>query len=480
MRRAIEIILLLAIFLSFTLLKRSNLSFFTGDQGVYFYSGYLWSQGILPYRDFFISHPPIQLLIPTLSILLTGVHLSFLQLLPAIFGALSAITLLAIMWRPMGSTKAIIACALFLLSYSTLLSTLYYTGQNLALLLLLMSVFLFLKRWKFFSGLILGIAQGVGIHILFPFVVLSVLQYRWNKQRLPQFLGGFFLTAGTWHLIFTVLAGSNFWKMIYLYHLKKPDASVYLSSKALVMGQMLEAHFLHLLLALLGVVLLFLSLRESGGEEYAPKKRLLLLSASIMGAYVLYLSFISPIFPHYFAPLAPFVAILASEGLSRVFMFLSQFWKSGSQLGALGMSSVLLMLFLAAGYRTLSFYNLEQRALAFDLAPLIAERIKEKLGPDETMFGDFGVVPTIALLSGRRIAATQVDSSVMRFVSGLYKIEDIIAAIEADHVKAVITRKGKDIAYYPPFHEYLQRQFSLNETFAIPGRGVPIELWIRR
>src|SRR3989344_5769720 len=128
MRRDGEIALLLVGFLCFAFLKKSNFSFFTGDQGVYFYSGYLWSQGILPYRDFFISHPPIQLLIPTLTILLTGVHLTFLQLLPAIFGALSALTLLAVTWRSMGSTKAIIACALFLLSYATLLSTLYYTG----------------------------------------------------------------------------------------------------------------------------------------------------------------------------------------------------------------------------------------------------------------------------------------------------------------------------------------------------------------
>ena len=268
--------------------------------------------------------------------------------------------------------------------------------------------------------------------------------------------------------------------MIYLYHLKKPDASVYLSGKTVVMGQMLEAHFLHLLLALLGVVLLFLSLREGGGEEYAPKKRLLLLSASITGAYILYLSFISPIFPHYFAPLAPFVAILASEGLSRIFLFTAQLWKTTSRLGASGLGIILLILFSAAGYRTLFFYNLEQRALAFDLAPLIAERIKEKLRPDETIFGDFGVVPTVALLSGRRIAAAQVDSSVMRFVSGLYKVEDVIAAIEAAHVKAVLTRRGKDIAYYPPFHEYLKREFTLTETFATPKRGVPVELWIRR
>src|SRR3989344_5882777 len=127
------------------------------------------------------------------------------------------------------------------------------------------------------------------------------------------------------------------------------------------------------------------------------------------------------------------------------FLFTAQLWKTTSRLGASGLGIILLILFSAAGYRTLFFYNLEQRALAFDLAPLIAERIKEKLRPDETIFGDFGVVPTVALLSGRRIAAAQVDSSVMRFVSGLYKVEDVIAAIEAAHVKAVLTRRGKDI-----------------------------------
>ncbi len=478
-RRTLEILSLVAVVLCYVLLKQSNLSFFTGDESVYFYSGYLWSQGILPYRDFFISHPPIQLLVPLLTILLTGVHLPVLQLLPAFFGALSGILLLCITWRPLGSAKAIMSFALFLLSYATLLSTLHYTGQNLALLLLLLSILLFFKRRKFSSGLILGIAQGVGIHILFPFATLALLQWRWGKQHFLAFVGGFLLSIGTLHALFSLIAGGNFWKMVYLYHLQKPDATIHLSSKVAVTGQMLKGHFFLVLLALFGIVLLWNSLQNGSIEEKPERQRLLLLSAAIGATYLLYLSLISPIFPHYFAPLMPFAAILASEGLYQLCIFCTDLWRHGQKAGALGAMIVLALLCIGALSRTLTFYGYEQRALAFDSAPQVAERIRKELGSEETLFGDFGVVPTIALLSGRRIAGNQVDSSVMRFVSGLYKIPDIIAAIEADHVRAVLTRKGKDIAYYPPFQEYLRTHYRLIETFATPGRGVPIELWIR-
>src|SRR3989344_4470511 len=165
MRRPFEVVSLLTIILCYAFLKAANLSTFTGDQGAYFYSGFLWSQGGMPYRDFFISHPPIHLLIPTLTILLTGVHLPLLQLLPAVFGALSGVLLLLLTWKTLGNLRAILSTALFLLSYATLLSTLHYTGQNLALTFLLLGVLLFLRRQKFASGIVLGIAHTAGIHI---------------------------------------------------------------------------------------------------------------------------------------------------------------------------------------------------------------------------------------------------------------------------------------------------------------------------
>src|SRR3989344_9582540 len=112
-RRILESASLLAIFLCYAFLKAANLSTFTGDEGVYFYSGFLWSHGVMPYRDFFISHPPVHLLIPTLTILLTGVHLPFLQLLPAFFGALSGGLLLLLTWKTLGSLRAILSTALF-------------------------------------------------------------------------------------------------------------------------------------------------------------------------------------------------------------------------------------------------------------------------------------------------------------------------------------------------------------------------------
>jgi hypothetical protein len=464
-RRFLKGVALLAIFLCYVFLKKANLSFSTGDQGVYFYAGYLWSQGVIPYRDFFISHPPIQLLVPTLTILLTGVHLSILQLLPAFFGALSGVIILLLAWKPLGSLRAILASGLFLLSYGTLLSTLYYTGQNLTLLLLLLAILLFLKRFKFSSGLVLGIAQSVGIHILFPFIALSILQWRWGTQGLKKFLGGFFLSAGILHIVSSIVAGKNFWTMVYLYHLKKPDAPAALSSKFIVMSQMLQGHFLLVPLALLGCLFLW-------------QERLLLVSGVMCITYLLYLSLISPIFPHYFAPLMPFLAILAAEGTYRLFLFLKKLWIQGQRTWVCGGTTLLILLAISASSRTITFYSYEQRALAFESAPQVAERIQRELTPDATLFGDFGVVPTVALLSGRRIAGNQVDSSVMRFASGLYDLPEIIQAIEEDHVKAILTRKEKDIAYYPPFQEYLKTHYRLVETYATPGRGVPIELWL--
>jgi len=85
------------------------------------------------------------------------------------------------------------------------------------------------------------------------------------------------------------------------------------------------------------------------------------------------------------------------------------------------------------------------------------------------------LAPLIALLSHRRIAADEVESSVMRF-QALDNFEDVITKIEADNVEAMIVSPEGMLRSFPPFTTYLLQQYRLDSVFESPD-GITVEFW---
>lgn len=109
----------------------------------------------------------------------------------------------------------------------------------------------------------------------------------------------------------------------------------------------------------------------------------------------------------------------------------------------------------------------------------IISHIQQTLGPQETLYGDFTIAPTIALLSGRRIAANEAESSVMRFESRFSSVEEVLRKIEEDHVGAVLAFPHLDMHAYPPFHRYLEQYYTL-ERFFLGLPDISVEFWRRK
>jgi hypothetical protein len=85
--------------------------------------------------------------------------------------------------------------------------------------------------------------------------------------------------------------------------------------------------------------------------------------------------------------------------------------------------------------------------------------VREHSAPQDTIFGEVGVIQFIASETGRRIAANLVDTSSYQISYGLVRIEDWIAAIEKDHVSLLVVRRGNLPMNYAPFRDYAQRTF---------------------
>ena len=106
------------------------------------------------------------------------------------------------------------------------------------------------------------------------------------------------------------------------------------------------------------------------------------------------------------------------------------------------------------------------------VADQIYAAVKQHSTPDDTIFGEVGFVPLVASETGRRIAANLVDTSSYRISYGLSRIEDWIAAIEADHVRLLVVREQQLPMRYPQFRDYARQNFQTVARIRDPQQGV--------
>ncbi len=455
--------------IAFGILKTENLAFYANDHGIYLYASHLFAEGIIPYRDFFFSHPPFQILLSTALVLLFGMNFTVLDLLPALISALSGVLLSLLFFRVSRHWWiSLLPGALFLFSHVALLGSLSYTGHNLAVLLLIVSTFLFLTRHKFWSGITAGLAVSAGVQVVMGFFVLCLLQFLWRRKRLMALLGGFAISFGALHLLFLIIGGWAFIDQTYLYHLTKPDETVYLWGNMKMFGYITKANPQLILLAIAGIPYALWQWFQE--DEDVEGEKLRLLSAGMCVAFFFFLIVMHPIFSHYFLPLIAFAALLGADMV----------WCMYRRHAHVAIPIILIILATLSYTNMQEYYEGEKRITAFTHAEEVAERLQELVAPDETIFGDFGIVPLLALLSNRRVAADEIDTSAMRFISKRSNLNDVIRAIEEDNVKVVVGRVLRGIPSYMPFKKYLEREFFLVEKMEPEHYGSIIEIWLRK
>ena len=465
-------------YLCYAYLKRANLAFSAGDQWVYFAASYLFSDGVIPYRDFFFSHAPLQILLSTLLVKM-GADLVALSILPSVIGGLSGLVLFHIAQKRMGDVRAVLALIFFLLSYANVMSTLYYTGQELGLFVSLIGMHFFLSRKKGVSGVLMGLSACASINMLVSCFVLTCTQWQWNRKYLPLFFAAMVGAFGLIQFLFIGIAGWTYVEQTYLYHLAKPDSSTWLASNAKVFWMMTHAHGMLILLAILGFAC---SLREKreGDVMNGEKQKLLTLAASITSAHILFLMLIHPIFPHYFVTITPFLAILAAESIMVAWKWAASFVPARKHFFVMASATAGILLFTGSMMHTLRLYRIEQYLLGVPHVVEVAESIRTSIPEDATIFGEFGIAPLVSLLSGRRLAANMVDSSEMRIMGKQTTMQEMIDAIEADNVQILVSRERRGINAYPPFWKYRDAHFFLARTFKAEGYPTAIEVWRRR
>lgn len=481
-RRLLEIIVVTAVCLLYVLLKYRFLGHTIGDQNLWYYVAGLWAQGIMPYRDFFLSHPPFHILPAVILILLGGENLTVLYALPSFFGVLTGLLLYRMVRRSFGITGALFALTLFLFSYVHLAHSSHFTGVNITLFLFLLSIEFHLCKKFVLAGMALGLGAGSGIYILAGALALIGVSFWEERKESIKLILSFGTTITIVNLSFFLMGGNNFLNQVYLYHLAKTGQTDFFSGKGAVLAQVLETNLLLFLLMLCAIPLFFWKLRRWRRglvDENSEALRLTRLALVILASYTLFFFLLKRIFTHYFLLTAPFVVIAVTFLVTSVLHRRSSFESTDRRYSFI--SHFIIGLTLAIIITTsLNNYADNRKRKQFARAEEIATYIETTLEEDETFYGDFGVAPLLSILSHRRIAGNEAESSIMRFESGEESIADIIETLEADTIRMVIVRPHRGISIYPPFREYLLQNYFPVRRFGNEAESNYIEAWTRK
>jgi hypothetical protein len=91
-------------------------------------------------------------------------------------------------------------------------------------------------------------------------------------------------------------------------------------------------------------------------------------------------------------------------------------------------------------------YYLWHESRVFDIVDDVVGAIERETGEKGEIFGDSGTVPLFALLSGRRIAADEVDTNIQRYRSGNADPEELVRKIDKPTTEMIVLRERFGVA----------------------------------
>jgi hypothetical protein len=435
-----------AAIIAYLALKTICFHYNLSDEYINYLAGKLISEGKMPYKDFFFSHPPTGILADAAVFATVGYNLIALKLIAITAFAASAY----LIWKTAGKIytpwTAAIATTLFLLSFSTLTVSSYQSGIELTTLLMTASLHELVSRRNFKAGLLLGLSTTSGLYgmvLLVSYTAYALWMRLKLKDTIIPFLLGFAIVFLAFNAALTLLAGRNYIDGVYLYHLNKPSAPKHNASvPPQVIAENLQLY--------LPPLLLLLTLKRK-------KQPLTTLLAGSAAAYAGFILTLRVIFDYYFILLSPYLSILAAHAI------VSSTEGKGKETikKALAVAIATAILWGAYGY-------IQNESLRFEHVKEMSDYLKQT-PPEYPLFGDSKITPLMALETGRKLANNQVDTNIMRFITNTEDLQKTLNQIKEPFL--LIVNPDYAIGYLPQTKKYAKENCKPLKTYQEPAAG---------
>lgn len=554
--------------LLFAILKLYSFNVVIGDEHVYFNMALLVNKGLLPYRDFFYTHPPLHLYEAVLAFRLFGYSLTLGKLLPNLAMVVSGVLIFAVGRRALGPAEGALGCAIFLLSFDPLRISSHFTGVDLTFALAMAGWWLAYGDRPVAAGICYGLGTLVAVYILPGAAAVALMLWWRSRGRMIRFVTATAAITVAGNLLFYGLAGWSYIYQVYVTQsLKGPEGSLIGYSLTDRLGFILFENRLLTAGVIAGIVLLGADARTRLKERYGdwelrdvvsgrvrlweePRAEGLLACVTWLVIFWVFYTQLRLLHAYYFIFVMPVFGWLSAyayleiaRGIVRLFRPLDAEVTRADRraerrrtapprrtdrfsplipaavalvltLASIGLVDVLYVPFMLQRYgtgvsrypwrpnpfvravdpwvRTLFWspqYDpqhpisgiaryLQHESEQITVADQLYAAVRQYTEPTDTIFGEVGVVQFVASETGRRIAGNLVDTSTYQISYKLVRVEDWIAAIEKDHVRLLVVRRGSTPMSYPQFRDYASRNFQTVAVVRDPAFG-PFEIMRR-
>ena len=424
MKRKNKCILIIFSLFLFLLLRLFFITPVFSDETIYINMAKALKDGLLPYKDFFFAHPPLQLLL-FLPATLTN-SFAFLKLYTSTIG-LSSIFLTYLIARKIFDEKsAFITYIAFLFFPGFLIFGNLAMGTFESLLLFLLSLYFILNRKIFLSAFFFSLAFFTRylILLLIPFLLLYLLKFQ--RKDLKKFILYSFAFNISIFLLFYFLFGYSFIKSTILYHF---FANVKLKS---------EIASLSLQYFSLGFFTIFVSLISITFSYFEKEEKLFLFSFYPLLYDLIILFIFRQVIYHYFAFSLPLIFI----SFGRVF--------SSRSIELKIFLSLILFLSILSNFKSIIYYFDKSKNLVFD--ELVNYTLKFT-NEDDSIFGSAIPVNYISFIASRKIALNYFDSDLKHL--SFEGLEKVVEEVKKAKPKIIVA----DANYYGIFYKYFEDEY---------------------
>jgi hypothetical protein len=297
---------------------------YPGDEYIYLYQAKLVSEGVSPYSEFAMAHPPAQAIFTALILRLFGYNFLLGRLLPALWCLAGGMGLAVMVKREYGFIASGVSCALYLFAHEPLRASSHFTGVNMTVALIIFALLAFRAERQRTAALFFVISVFTRLYAIpavLVTVIYSLLSNQRNAGKLILWGAIFGAVALTSVLIWT--GPSEMFHNLLLYHAQKTPMS---ETQLLGMTDKVLFHnsTLGLLFALGGLKLAIVIIRSflrqtvNGGVLHRISSAvrgnhldLLILSSFIAIFYIVMLKNMDRVWMYYFIPAFPFAAVVA-------------------------------------------------------------------------------------------------------------------------------------------------------------------------
>jgi hypothetical protein len=404
------------------------------DETIYINMAEALKEGLVPYKDFFYAHPPIQLLllfpaVLTNSFLIVKIYISLI--------GVSCIFLTYLIAKELFNERAALVSSLaFLIFPGFLIFGNLAMGTFEALLFFLMSFYFFIRKRIFVPSLflLLSILTRYLALLLSPFLMLYIFLF--HKKQFPKFLFFFMLVSLCSFAIIYLLFGYNFIKDTVIYHLTRNIK--FEAGLANWIWQYISFGFFTTFISLICISI-----------GYFKKDLKLILFSSYPLIYdITILLIFKQVIYHYFAFALPLLFVSFGRGFVSISFKEVKFFLA-----------FILLLSVFGNWKSLYYYFDKNKNLVFD------ELVNYTLGSthkDDLIFGEPRSINYISFVTDRKIALNYFDSDLKHL--SFEGLEKIVEEVKKAKPKIIVA----DANYYGIFYKYFEDEYEKVKEWNVP------------